>query len=258
MLELFDGALVPDSRPVSVGGVRPGLRPLQYVGPERRSGVATARRLAQVLDLIDYGVLLMQDAERVAAVNKAAQQVLAEGHPLLLDQSRLATRHARDELSLQEAVQGARERGLRRMVRLGARQAPGGMAAVAVLPLAPLGHELQHGVVLLLSRRRVCETLTVDAYARAHALTPAESQVLRGLCEELTPLQIAERQGVGLATVRTQIGCIRSKTGASSIRALVQQVALLPPLVPALPLPTAGFTTLLPELARAHGGQLLS
>ncbi len=258
MLELFDGAPAPDSRSVPATGLRPALRPLQYSGPERRSGVATARRLAQVLDLVDYGVLLMQDGERVAAVNKAAQQALGEGHPLLLDQGRLGTRQARDELPLHEAIQGARERGLRRMVRLGARQAVGGMAAVAVLPLAPLGHELQHGVVLLLSRRRVCETLTVDAYARAHALTPAESQVLRGLCEELTPLQIAERQGVGLATVRTQIGSIRSKTGAGSIRALVQQVALLPPLVPVLGVPVSGFAKLVPGLPLAPRGALLS
>jgi hypothetical protein len=34
--------------------------------------------------------------------------------------------------------------------------------------------------------------------------------------------------------IRTQIGSIRIKTGACSIRALVQQVALLPPLVSAL------------------------
>ena len=50
---------------------------------------------------------------------------------------------------------------------------------------------------------------------------------------------IAERQGVGLATIRTQIGSVRAKTGAASIRALVRQVAMLPPLVSAL----QGFNT---------------
>jgi hypothetical protein len=39
---------------------------------------------------------------------------------------------------------------------------------------------------------------------------------------------------VALSTVRTQIGSIRTKTGAGSIRDLVRQVALLPPLVGAL------------------------
>jgi hypothetical protein len=37
--------------------------------------------------------------------------------------------------------------------------------------------------------------------------------------------------GVAFSTVRTQIGNIRQKTGAPSIRALVQQVAVLPPLM---------------------------
>ena len=39
---------------------------------------------------------------------------------------------------------------------------------------------------------------------------------------------------VAVSTVRTQIGSIRIKTGASSIRELVRQVAVLPPLVGAL------------------------
>ena len=39
---------------------------------------------------------------------------------------------------------------------------------------------------------------------------------------------------MGLATIRTQIGSIRLKTGAGSIRALVRQVSLLPPLVSVL------------------------
>jgi DNA-binding CsgD family transcriptional regulator len=39
---------------------------------------------------------------------------------------------------------------------------------------------------------------------------------------------------VAISTVRTQIGNLRLKTGAQSIRALVRQVAVLPPLMCAL------------------------
>ncbi|MEO8311967.1 MAG: helix-turn-helix transcriptional regulator, partial [Caldimonas sp.] len=35
--------------------------------------------------------------------------------------------------------------------------------------------------------------------------------------------------GVAISTVRSQIGSMRAKTGAESIRALVRQVAVLPP-----------------------------
>ena len=44
----------------------------------------------------------------------------------------------------------------------------------------------------------------------------------------------AAQHGVGLATVRTQIGCIRSKVGAQSIRDLLRMVGTLPPMLSAL------------------------
>ena len=47
-------------------------------------------------------------------------------------------------------------------------------------------------------------------------------------------MEAAAELGVGIATVRSQIGSIRQKTGAQNIRALVRQVAVLPPLMGAL------------------------
>jgi hypothetical protein len=47
-----------------------------------------------------------------------------------------------------------------------------------------------------------------------------------------------------VSTVRTQIGSIRAKTGANSIRELVRQVAVLPPLVGALRHSAAAFGAL--------------
>jgi DNA-binding CsgD family transcriptional regulator len=54
------------------------------------------------------------------------------------------------------------------------------------------------------------------------------------LCAGLDPQEVASQQGVAISTVRSQISSIRSKTGAPSIRELVRQVAVLPPLVNAL------------------------
>jgi DNA-binding CsgD family transcriptional regulator len=50
----------------------------------------------------------------------------------------------------------------------------------------------------------------------------------------MPPGEIASELGVAISTVRTQIGNLRLKTGAQSIRALVRQVAVLPPLMGAL------------------------
>ena len=121
---------------------------------------------------------------------------------------------------MREALAGAAERGLRRLLQLGDSRA---RINVAVVPLPALGADERVGVAVLLGKRQVCEELTVEWFARSHSLTMAETAVIKGLCADFTPQQIAERQGVGLATIRTQIGSIRLKTGAGSIRALVRR-----------------------------------
>jgi DNA-binding CsgD family transcriptional regulator len=235
MLDLLDTLTAPAPRPL------PGPYPVgadaaraarNYADPERRGAASMqARRLAQMLDTLDYGMLLISDTLAVGHVNKAARRDLDECHPLQLVGGQLQARFAADAQVLREALLAATQRGLRRLLQLGdARH----RVSLAVVPLPALGADEPAGAALLLGKRQVCEELTVDWFARSHGLTMAETAVIKGLCADLTPQQIAERQGVGLATIRTQIGSIRLKTGAGSIRALVQQVALLPPLVSAL------------------------
>ncbi|WP_395701101.1 helix-turn-helix transcriptional regulator [Aquabacterium sp.] len=204
-----------------------------YSGPERRNAAATLqmRRMAQMVDEVDYGMLLLSDESRVTHANRAARRDLDDTHPLLLAGGELRGRQPHDAVLLRDALAGACQRGLRRLLKLGEGEQ---RVTVAVVPLPALPGDAQHGVVVVLGKRRMCEELTVDWFARAHSLTMAETAVVKGLCADLTPQQIAQRQGVGLATIRTQIGSIRAKTGSASIRALVRQVAMLPPLVSAL------------------------
>ena len=215
----------------------PWQRPLPYQGPERRRAqLSLAGLLSQVLDEIDYGVLLLADARQVLHVNHAARAELGEQHPLQLLGSELRARLAQDVAPLHEAVQAAATRGLRRLLVLGSADS---RVEVSVVPLGSpgLGQLVAgavQGALLVLGRRRVCGTLTLQGFARAHALSGGEEQVLRALCEGLTPQEVATRHGVKIATIRTQIASIRAKTGAETIRELVQQVALLPPLVETL------------------------
>ena len=216
----------------SLPGMAAMPRPRSWAGPERRcAATPQARRMAQMLDTLDYGMLLLSDTGQVMQINKAARRDLDDDHPLQMDGNNLLARHAQDAAPLRDALAGAAGRGLRRLMQLGEGRS---RISVAVVPLPAQGADERPGVAVLLGKRQVCEELTVDWYARSHGLTMAETAVIKGLCADFTPQQIAVRQGVGLATIRTQIGSIRSKTGASSIRALVRQVALLPPLVSAL------------------------
>jgi DNA-binding CsgD family transcriptional regulator len=194
-----------------------------YRGPERRSGAApVARWMMMMLDEIDYGMLLLTDDGEVVHVNHAARAELDAGHPLQLLGRQLRARHSQDVARLHDALAAASQRGLRRLLSVGE---PEHGANIAVIPLAP------RATLVVLGKRQLSESLSVQCYARNHALTPAETRVLESLCEGLQPREIAALHDVGLATVRTQIGSIRSKTGAENIRALVRKVAVLPPIL---------------------------
>lgn len=223
----------------------------RHAGPERRSATSLEqRRMAQMLDAIDYGMLLLSGESTVVHINKAARRDLDARHPLQLQGNQLQPRQQADAAELHAALAGAAQRGLRRLLTLGSAD---DRVSVAVVPLAAVGHEARNAVLLVLGKRRMCEELTVDWFARSHGLSVAETVVIKGLCADLTPHQIAARQGVGLATIRTQIGSIRLKTGAGSIRALVRQVALLPPLVSALHGLAGGL-----QASRSSAGRLLN
>ncbi|MBS0444711.1 MAG: helix-turn-helix transcriptional regulator [Proteobacteria bacterium] len=201
-----------------------------YHGPERRAAVGARTWLAATLDEIDYGMLLVADETRVVHVNHAARHELDGLHPLEVHGTELRVRDPRDHVTLAGALQAAARRGLRRLLTLATGVA---RASISVVPLnvPSAGGPM---TLIMLGRREVCATLSVEGYARCHGLTPAETRVLAALCQGLPPNRIARQFGVGIATVRTQINNIRAKTGAQSIFALVQQVAMLPPLMSVL------------------------
>jgi DNA-binding CsgD family transcriptional regulator len=209
----------------------PAARAPQYLGPERRRTRGNPSDwLVPMLDEIDYGMLVINEQGQVAFQNHAARLELDGQHPLQLQGRTLQAQRPQDTASLHDALAAAR-RGLRRLLTLGE-----GLCRVS-LSVVPLREVIGPGAsftLLLLGKRQVCEKLSVQGFARSVKLTAAETRVLEQLCGGVSPADIAAQAGVQVCTVRTQIGSIRAKTGAASIRELVQQVAVLPPLVGAL------------------------
>ena len=197
-------------------------------------GDGWARCLAAMLDEVDYGMMLFDGAGHLRLMNHAARRELDDSHPLRLAGGQLRARSRDDGARLQEAFDGALQRQVRQLLLIGEAET---RISVAVVPLGPQALEGGPATMLLLGRRRVAENLSVQFFARSRRLTPAETRVLEALCAGVPPAEIAARQGVRISTVRTQIGGLRDKTGARSIRALVRMVAVLPPMVPALRLP---------------------
>ncbi len=197
-----------------------------YAGPERRrAGRDPTPWMAGMLDEIDYGMLLVAPGARVTYLNHAAVQELDDRHPLQLQAGRLGAPGAKDLAALGDALAAA-QRGLRRLVMLGEGAQ---RISVSVVPMPGRGNA-EPLTLLVLGKRQVCEQLTVQSFARGAGLTQAETRVLELLCAGEPPTRIATLQKVAVCTVRTQIGSIRAKTGAESIRELVRQIAVLPPL----------------------------
>ncbi len=210
--------------PVQIGAARAtqAAWQLQDPGPERRQPEADLTLcLRSMLDEIDYGMLLVGAQGQLLYINHAARSELDAQHPLQISQQHVTTLRAADAEALAEALRGA-ERGRRKLLLLGEGDT---RISLSVVPLAG------GGTLLVLGKRQMCEQLSVQGFARSVGLTTAETRVLEGLCNGVRPSDIALRQGVAVSTIRTQIGSIRAKTGVSSIRELVRQVAVLPPLV---------------------------
>jgi DNA-binding CsgD family transcriptional regulator len=219
---------------------------VSYQGPERRraapSQPAESTReggggfLARMLDEIDYGMLLVNGDGQVVYLNHMARHEIDRDHPLQLQGRLLRASQAQDIAPLFDALAAA-QRGLRRLLMLGSGE---NRVSVSVVPLGQAGlgaafaSAASAATLLVLGKRQVCEKLSVQGFARSMSLTPAETRVLEMLCGGTPPSEVAERLGVAMSTVRTQIGSLRAKTGAGSIRELVRQVAVLPPLVGAL------------------------
>jgi DNA-binding CsgD family transcriptional regulator len=197
--------------------------------------------LSAMLDEVDYPMLLVNGDSLLLHANQVARAEMDDSHPLQLLGDELRVLHPKDVVPLREALQAAQQRGLRRLLTLGEDKPA---VTVAVVPMPALAGSAQRAVLLVLGKRQVCERLSAQWFAREHNLTPAETQVLDALCSGLGPQQVAAQQGVAISTVRSQIGSIRAKTGAQSIRELVRQVAVLPPLLNALRGLGAGPTAL--------------
>ena len=200
-----------------------------YVGPERRAGALRQPQWTQdMLDELDHAILLLSPDLQLMLMNHSARDELDEPHPLQVLGRELRAREPRDVALLHDALMQASVRGLRRLITLGVDEH---RVSVAIVPLLRGGQAGPFACMVSLGKRRMCERLSVQCFAHEYGLTRAEERVLEALCDGLTPRDVAQHFGVGLATVRTQLGCIRSKTGARDMRALIQQVAMLPPMV---------------------------
>lgn len=200
--------------------------------PQAHSAQWLLHMLTGALDELDYGLLILDAAGQLMQANQMGHQHCTALHgSCRLQDGQLHARASTDEPILQRALAQAAA-GRRSLLKLG--EGPH-VETVAVVPLnSPLGGRADSAILLVFGKLQVCEALSVEHFARVHNLTHAEGMVLTALCGGDDPSAIARRFGVAVSTVRTQIASVRQKTQAASIRDLVRQVAMLPPIVSVL------------------------
>jgi DNA-binding CsgD family transcriptional regulator len=103
------------------------------------------------------------------------------------------------------------------------------MLSIVTIPAPDTYDDLGATAVLLFAKPAVCEPVTLSLFGRHHKLTKTEEQVLAILCLGYSTPEIAAQLHVAVSTVRTHVRSLCAKTGASGVRNLVNQVAVLPP-----------------------------
>jgi DNA-binding CsgD family transcriptional regulator len=190
----------------------------------------TQMLLLRVLDEVDYGLLMIDAQGHIRHANHLARHEMSTGRIIVTHSRSLLGRSTDLTSQIQVALEHAL-RGQRRLLQLKQGDHELSMAFV------PLNHPLEFDaptVLVLLSRQNASENLALRMFARSQSLSPSEESVLLLLCRGASIPEIAADHKVAESTVRSQIKALREKTGCGSIRALMQRVHSLPPVVPAL------------------------
>ena len=181
--------------------------------------------LSWVLDELAYGVLLVSPKGKVLHANQAARHELARRQMVSVHEGHVQAGDAVQSKMLLQALAKA-ETGRRSLV--GLRSSVRKRLNVAVVPLGPDRPHLS--IALIFARATVCDAVMLCFFARTHGLTPSEEQVLAILCQGYSAPQAARQLNVAVSTVRSHVRSICAKTQSNGVRALVGQVAVLPPI----------------------------
>jgi DNA-binding CsgD family transcriptional regulator len=185
--------------------------------------------LEATLTRIAIAVLLLDRRKRVVFANPAAERLLASGGALTTLNGALAARAARSNQQLQKAILEVigQKRGAGAELSI---EREGGRPLLAtVFPIAPASPFLP-----LLEGAACCAVFVSDpdsvqasrasAIAHTYGLTPAEARLLDLILSGAGTVEAARGLGVSLATARTHLAHIFSKTGTKRQGELINLV----------------------------------
>src|SRR5712691_6157446 len=213
--------------------IAPHVRRAVLIGKviDRKQGEAAT--FADVLDGISAGMFLVDGAARIVHANAAGRALLRAGDLLRSAGGRVVARDAQVDQALREVFAAAGSGGTQlgsKGIALPLTARDGELHVAHVLPLTAGerrgGNISCTAVAALFVRKREMETPSPpEVIARTYQLTPTELRVLLGIFEVGGVPEVAEVLGVAESTVKTHVGRLFEKTGASRQADLVRLVA---------------------------------
>jgi DNA-binding CsgD family transcriptional regulator len=187
-----------------------------------------ATRSAELLDLMEDAIAVVDYNRRPLLMNKAAEALVSPGGALRVECGRLTARSPYESEKLLGLLKSCfgddrEERGGR--MRLANAQAE--PLDVIVTPMAESGpwpHASPATALVFVKIPRRLSLPDRQELQGLHGLTPAETAMALRLCEGMTLQKAAASQGVRVSTARTHLKHIFDKTGACRQTELVQRL----------------------------------
>jgi DNA-binding CsgD family transcriptional regulator len=189
--------------------------------------------LVALLDELAHGMLVIGFEGRLLHANQAALREIGSARVLIVRDRELQAVEDADSKVLHLALAAAKL-GKRNLITLG-KPAASTALALTVLPLKPDSASARATcAALVFARALLCDPLMLSSFSRKHCLTGAEEHVLGLLCQGHSAPDIAAQLKVAVSTVRSHVRSVCAKTSSNGVRELVNRVAVLPPLAPAV------------------------
>jgi DNA-binding CsgD family transcriptional regulator len=211
----------------------PHIRRAVHISRVVERATAEVRVLAETLEGLSAGLLLVEATGRIVHANCSARAMLQEGAILRSVNGRLVARHVDAAKRLEQVLAAAGKVGARfevgsLVVPLNGREGVPHVAHVLPLTAAVGRHACMHGaaVAAMFVHKAVLELGSpLQAVAQLYNLTASERRVLSAIVQVAGVRETARTLGVSEATVKTHLRRLFGKTGAARQADLVRLVA---------------------------------
>lgn len=195
-----------------------------------RAAVATLILLERALDMLEYAVVLVDGEARIEFRNQPAAALLRKAEcPLGVANGMLIAKARPAHANLKQAISHAcAGRGAQALRVSNGEVAVHGWLRLIIAPLHAA--EMAGCSAVWVLNGKSAGVPSEKMLSVLFGLSPAEARLARGLLVGRTPEEHARHAGVGVATVRTQLHSIFSKTGARRQAELVALLARVPAL----------------------------